>query len=281
MTGTAKTEEEEFYKVYALDTLVIPTNKPIIRDDKSDLLFKNEKWKFEYVVDLIKEINQTGQPILVGTVSVDKSEYLSWLLKKAGVKHNVLNAKYHEQEAEIISNAWEKWAITIATNMAWRGTDIKLWEWVHELWGLYIIWTEKHETRRIDNQLRWRAWRQWDAGSTQYLISPHDDIMRIFGGDKLFGIFNSPMFASNVIKMVNTFLWVEAIDNTIEKIAISKLDSPRELAEYISKIAIEEIEKLKNEAKNIEDFLWNLVILWVILNIKQRKQYSLSIKSHK
>jgi len=257
-----------------------------------------------------------------------------------------LNAKYHEQEAEIISNAWEKWAITIATNMAWRGTDIKLWEWVHELWGLYIIWTEKHETRRIDNQLRWRAWRQWDAGSTQYLISPHDDIMRIFGGDKLFGIFNSPMFASlpdneplaqsgmltkkvtgvqkqvewhnfdsrkhvleyddvinkhreiiyrkrnqildnqnlhdevieilnkqissvviaeankywdeinkeNVIKMVNTFLWVEAIDNTIEKIAISKLDSPRELAEYISKIAIEEIEKLKNEAKNIEDF---------------------------
>ena len=346
MTGTAKTEEEEFYKVYALDTLVIPTNKPIIRDDKSDLLFKNEKWKFEYVVDLIKEINQTGQPILVGTVSVDKSEYLSWLLKKAGVKHNVLNAKYHEQEAEIISNAWEKWAITIATNMAWRGTDIKLWEWVHELWGLYIIWTEKHETRRIDNQLRWRAWRQWDAGSTQYLISPHDDIMRIFGGDKLFGIFNSPMFASlpdneplaqsgmltkkvtgvqkqvewhnfdsrkhvleyddvinkhreiiyrkrnqildnqnlhdevieilnkqissvviaeankywdeinkeNVIKMVNTFLWVEAIDNTIEKIAISKLDSPRELAEYISKIAIEEIEKLKNEAKNIEDF---------------------------
>ncbi len=346
MTGTAKTEEEEFYKVYALDTLVIPTNKPIIRDDKSDLLFKNEKWKFEYVVDLIQEINKTGQPILVWTVSVDKSEYLSSLLKKVWVKHNVLNAKYHEREAEIIADAWKEWSITIATNMAWRWTDIKLGEWVAELGGLAIIGTEKHETRRIDNQLRWRAGRQWDAGSTQYLISPHDDIMRIFGGDKLFGIFNSPMFASlpdneplaqsgmltrkvtgvqkqvewhnfdsrkhvleyddvinkhreiiyrrrnnildhsnlheevisiltkqinsvviaeankyweeinkqNVIKKVNEFLWVEAIDNVIEKTAISKLDSPQELAEYISKIAVEEIEKLKDQAKDVDDF---------------------------
>lgn len=196
MTGTAKTEEEEFYKVYALDVLCIPTNKAIGRKDEKDLLFKNEKWKFKYVVKLIKEIHETGQPILVWTVSVDKSEYLSDLLKSAWVKHNVLNAKHHANEADIISNAWQKGAITIATNMAWRWTDIKLGEWVVELGWLIIIWTEKHETRRIDNQLRWRAWRQWDPWSTQYLVTPNDDIMRIFGWDKLFSAFNSPLFAS-------------------------------------------------------------------------------------
>lgn len=196
MTWTAKTEEEEFYKVYWLETLVIPTNKPIARIDKKDLLFKNEKGKFDYVVKLIKNISETGQPILVWTVSVEKSEYLSGLLTKQWIKHNVLNAKNNAMEAEIVAAAWQKWAITIATNMAWRWTDIKLWEWVQELWGLCIIGTEKHETRRIDNQLRWRAWRQWDPGSTQFLISPNDDIMRIFGWDKLFSIFNSPLFAS-------------------------------------------------------------------------------------
>ena len=196
MTGTAKTEEEEFYKVYALDTLVIPTNKPIARIDKSDLLFKNEKGKFEWLVNEIKRIHKTWQPILVGTVSVEKSEFLSRELKKVWIPHNVLNAKYHEKEAEIVAAAGQKWSVTIATNMAWRGTDIKLWEWVAEIGWLYIIGTEKHETRRIDNQLRWRAGRQWDAGATQFLISPNDDIMRIFGWDKLFGVFNWPVFAS-------------------------------------------------------------------------------------
>ncbi len=196
MTGTAKTEEEEFYKVYGLETLVVPTNKPIARVDKADLLFKNEKGKFEYVVEYIKQLHETGQPILVGTVSVDKSEYLSAHLKKAWVPHNVLNAKQHESEAEIVAGAGQKWAVTIATNMAGRGTDIKLWKWVVELGGLIILGTEKHETRRIDNQLRGRAGRQWDPWMTQFLISPNDDIMRIFGGDKLFGVFNSPMFAS-------------------------------------------------------------------------------------
>lgn len=194
MTWTAKTEEEEFYKVYALETIVIPTNKEVIREDRKDLLFKNEKWKFDYVVKLIKELNESWRPILVWTVSVDKSEYLSERLRKEGVKHNVLNAKQHEKEAIIISEAWQKWAVTIATNMAWRWTDIKLWEWVRELWWLIILWTEKHETRRIDNQLRWRSWRQWDPWMTQFLISPNDDIMRIFWWDKLFSIFNSPIF---------------------------------------------------------------------------------------
>ena len=196
MTGTAKTEEEEFYKVYGLETLVIPTNKPIIREDKKDLLFKNEKWKFDWVVKEIERINKEWQPILVWTVSVDKSEYLSSLLTKKWIKHNVLNAKQHEKEAEIVSKAWEQWTVTIATNMAWRWTDIKLGEWIADLWWLYIIGTEKHETRRIDNQLRWRAWRQWDAGTTQFLVSPNDDIMRVFGWDKVFWMFNSQFFAS-------------------------------------------------------------------------------------
>jgi len=196
MTWTAKTEEEEFYKVYALETLVIPTNRPVIREDRPDLLFKNEKWKFDFVVKMIKELNEKWQPMLVWTVSVDKSEYLSQRLKDENIPHNVLNAKHHEKEAEIIAKAWEKWSVTIATNMAWRWTDIKLGEWVVDLGWLCIIWTEKHETRRIDNQLRWRAWRQWDPWITQFLISPNDDIMRIFGWDKLFWIFNSPMFAS-------------------------------------------------------------------------------------
>ncbi len=196
MTWTAKTEEEEFYKVYGLETLVIPTNKPIIRDDKPDLLFKNEKGKFNYVVKLIKKIHETWQPILVWTVSVDKSEYLSSLLTQEWIPHEVLNAKQHEKEAEIVAKAGQVGAITIATNMAWRWTDIKLWEWVQELGWLCILWTEKHETRRIDNQLRWRAWRQWDPWSTQFLVSPNDDIMRIFGWDKLFSIFNSGFFSS-------------------------------------------------------------------------------------
>jgi len=196
MTWTAKTEEEEFYKVYGLETLVIPTNKPIARDDKADLLFKNEKWKFSYVVKYIEELHKTGQPILVGTVSVEKSEYLSAELQKKNIPHRVLNAKQHESEAETVSSAGQKWAITIATNMAGRGTDIKLWDWVRELGGLIILGTEKHETRRIDNQLRGRAGRQWDPGMTQFLISPNDDIMRIFGWDKLFSVFNSSMFAA-------------------------------------------------------------------------------------
>lgn len=154
MTGTAKTEEEEFQKIYGLDVIVVPTNRPIVRDDRSDLLFKNEEGKFAYLARLIKEVHETGQPLLVGTVSVVKSEYLSQLLTKEGIKHEVLNAKQDEREADIITVAGQKGAVTIATNMAGRGTDIKLGEGVADLGGLYVIGTEKHETRRIDNQLR-------------------------------------------------------------------------------------------------------------------------------
>lgn len=196
MTGTAKTEEEEFQKIYGLNVLQIPTNRPLIRDDRADLLFKNERWKFEYIIKTIEEIHKTGQPILVWTVSVAKSELLSDMLTKKGIKHEVLNAKQDAREAEIVWKAGQKNAITIATNMAGRGTDIKLWEWVVDLWGLAILWTEKHETRRIDNQLRWRSGRQGDPWFSQFFISPTDDIMRIFWWEKLFSMFNSPFFAS-------------------------------------------------------------------------------------
>ena len=234
MTGTAKTEEEEFYKVYSLETLVVPTNKPIARQDLPDLLFKNEKGKFEYVVNYISELHQSGRPILVGTVSVEKSEYLSARLSEKGIPHNVLNAKQHEKEAEIVAAAGQLWAVTIATNMAGRGTDIKLWEGVKELGWLIILGTEKHETRRIDNQLRGRAGRQWDPGMTQFLISPNDDIMRIFGGDKLFGVFNSPMFASlpdneplTQSKMLtNKVLWVQ------KQVEGHHFDSRKHVLEY-------------------------------------------------
>jgi len=234
MTGTAKTEEEEFYKVYQLETLVIPTNKPIAREDKPDLLFKNEKWKFEYVVKYIEELHTTGQPILVGTVSVDKSEYLSAELTKKWVPHNVLNAKQHDKEAEVIASAGQKWAITIATNMAGRGTDIKLWEWVKDLWGLIILGTEKHETRRIDNQLRGRAGRQWDPGMTQFLISPNDDIMRIFGGDKLFGVFNSPMFASlpNDEPLTQSGMLTKKVTGVQKQVEWHHFDSRKHVLEY-------------------------------------------------
>lgn len=196
MTGTAKTEEEEFQKIYGLDVIVVPTNKPIIREDHADLLFKSETGKFEFLANKIKEIHETGQPILVGTVSVMKSEYLSQMLTKMQVAHEVLNAKQDAREAEIVAKAGDKGSVTIATNMAGRGTDIKLSDEVLWLGWLYVIGTEKHETRRIDNQLRGRSGRQWDPGATVFLVSPQDDIMRIFGGDKLFSVFNSPMFSS-------------------------------------------------------------------------------------
>ncbi len=185
MTGTAKTEEEEFYKIYNLETLVIPTNKPIIRKDNSDLIYKTQKGKVMSVVKTVQEYYKKGQPVLVGTVSVEKSEMLSKLLKMHGVPHEVLNAKNHEREAEIVAQAGQKGAITIATNMAGRGTDIKLGVGVKELGGLVILGTERHDSRRIDNQLRGRTGRQGDPGETRFYVSMEDELMRLFGADKI------------------------------------------------------------------------------------------------
>ncbi|PIR54519.1 preprotein translocase subunit SecA, partial [Candidatus Peregrinibacteria bacterium CG10_big_fil_rev_8_21_14_0_10_42_8] len=185
MTGTAKTEEEEFDSIYKRRTVVIPTNKPIARDDKPDAIYRTVEAKFTAVTKFAREFHEKGQPVLIGTTSIEKSEVLSALLTRENIPHKVLNAKHHEQEAEIVANAGQKGSITIATNMAGRGTDIKLGEGVAALGGLAILGTERHESRRIDNQLRGRAGRQGDKGESRFFVSMEDDLMRLFGGDRL------------------------------------------------------------------------------------------------
>ena len=190
MTGTAQTEATEFLEIYGLEVISIPTNKPVIRLDRNDLVFKTAEEKFEAVVKKIKELHKKGQPVLIGTTSVEKSEYLSSLLKKEKIPHTVLNAKHHEKEAEIIAKAGQKGAVTVATNMAGRGVDIKLEDEVKKLGGLYIIGTERHESRRIDNQLRGRSGRQGDPGESQFYLSLEDDLLRIFGSDRIKNIMD-------------------------------------------------------------------------------------------
>jgi preprotein translocase subunit SecA len=185
MTGTAETEATEFHNIYKLDVNVIPTHKPVVRDDQADIIFLNKDDKFKEVIKDIKECHQKGQPVLVGTIAVESSEYISYLLQKENVPHNVLNAKQHKSEAEIVKEAGEQGRITIATNMAGRGTDIKLGKGVREAGGLKIIGTERHESRRIDNQLRGRSGRQGDPGASKFYLSLDDDLIRIFGGEKM------------------------------------------------------------------------------------------------
>ena len=190
MTGTADTEAAEFKKIYDLDVMVIPTNKEMIRNDHPDAIYKTQKEKYDAAIQEIQKLNKKGQPVLVGTISIDVSEDLSEKLRKKGVKHEVLNAKNHKKEAEIIRNAGQKGAVTISTNMAGRGTDIVLGEGVKELGGLHVLGTERHESRRIDNQLRGRSGRQGDPGSSRFYLSLEDDLMRIFGGDRIQGLMN-------------------------------------------------------------------------------------------
>ena len=191
MTGTATTSAEEFFKVYKLDVVEVPTHRSMIRRDLPDIVYKTEEAKFQAIADRVKELRAKGQPVLVGTVAIEKSEYLAALLERQGVAHQVLNAKNHEREAAIIAGAGQRGSVTIATNMAGRGTDIKLGEGVRELGGLMIIGTERHEARRIDNQLRGRAGRQGDPGETQFYVSLEDELMRRFGGDKMKSIMTS------------------------------------------------------------------------------------------
>ena len=190
MTGTARTEEQEFMNIYRLDVVEVPTNLPMIRHDIADVIYRTEPGKFNAVVEDIAFKHSKGQPVLVGTISIENSEKLSEMLKRKGVPHQVLNAKYHEMEAQIVSKAGERGMVTIATNMAGRGTDIVLGEGVKELGGLHIIGTERHESRRIDNQLRGRSGRQGDPGSSQFYISLDDDLMRLFGGDNIAGLMD-------------------------------------------------------------------------------------------
>ena len=230
MTGTALTEENEFREIYALDVIVVPTNRDIARIDKSDLIYKNTKGKYNAIIEDIIECNKKGQPVLVGTVSIEKSEYLSALLKKRGIKHQVLNAKYHEQEAEIISHAGELGSVTIATNMAGRGTDIKLGEGVKEAGGLKIIGTERHESRRIDNQLRGRSGRQGDAGESVFYISLEDDLMRIFGSEKIQGLMDKLGLEED--EAIDHKMVSKAIENAQKKVEGNNFDIRKNLIGY-------------------------------------------------
>jgi len=230
MTGTAATEEEEFRKIYGLDVVVIPTNKPMIRVDHPDAIYKTESGKFEAVVREIEECYKKGQPVLVGTISIEKSEMLSSMLKRKGIPHEVLNAKYHEKEAEIIARAGQKGAVTIATNMAGRGTDIVLGEGVAELGGLHIIGTERHESRRIDNQLRGRAGRQGDPGSSRFYISLEDDLMRLFGSDNIKGVMDKLGMEED--QPIEHPIITRAIENAQKKVESHNFDIRKHVLEY-------------------------------------------------
>jgi preprotein translocase subunit SecA len=230
MTGTAKTEEEEFYKLYGLPVVVVPTNKPIARDDKDDLIFKSQKGKYMAIAKTVKDLHQKGQPVLIGTVSVEKSEILGKLLKVEGVAHNVLNAKQHEREAEIVSSAGHKGSVTIATNMAGRGTDIKLGEGVIDVGGLYVIGTERHESRRIDNQLRGRSGRQGDVGATQFYVSMEDDLMRIFGGDRVANMMKALNMPEDM-PISNKFV-SKSIEGAQKRVEGKNFDIRKHIVEY-------------------------------------------------
>ena len=243
MTGTALTSAEEFHKVYGLDVLAVPTNRPMLRQDLSDSIYKNEQAKFKAVVETVKKYNQKNQPVLIGTVSIEKNELLSAMLQKEGIQHQILNAKHHEKEAQIISQAGRKGAVTVATNMAGRGVDIVLggrqedelaWQKEHdeviEAGGLAVIGTERHEARRIDDQLRGRAGRQGDPGSSQFFVSLEDDLMRVFGGDKIGGVmerFNLPEDQPIENKMVS-----RAIESAQAKIEGYNFDARKHVLEY-------------------------------------------------
>ncbi len=230
MTGTADTEATEFKKIYNLDVIVIPTHKPMIRKDFPDVIYKTRKEKFDAVLDEIIELNQKGQPVLVGTVSIDISESLSKKLKKRGVAHSVLNAKNHEKEAEIIALAGQKGAVTISTNMAGRGTDIVLGEGVTRLDGLHILGTERHESRRIDNQLRGRAGRQGDPGSSRFYLALEDDLLRIFGGERITGIMERLGMEEG--EPIEHNLISRAIENAQSKVEGHNFDIRKQLLEY-------------------------------------------------
>ncbi len=230
MTGTAVTEAEEFFKIYKLDVVEIPTNKPIIRKDLPDKIYKTEHAKFKAIVEDILERQKKGQPVLVGTVSVQKNEILSKMLKKAGVKHEVLNAKNHEREAKIIAKAGQLKAVTVATNMAGRGTDIKLGDGVREQGGLHVLGTERHESRRIDNQLRGRSGRQGDVGSSQFYVSMEDDLMRIFGGDRMKNLMNSLGLPDDL--PIENKIISRSIESAQKKVEGHNFDIRKHLVEY-------------------------------------------------
>jgi preprotein translocase subunit SecA len=239
MTGTAATSSEEFYKVYGVDTVIVPTNKPIARIDYNDQIFQTEMGKFKAIARKVKELNKTGQPVLIGTVSIEKNEVLSQFLKAEGVQHEILNAKNHEREGEIVAQAGKKGGVTIATNMAGRGVDIKLggnpgnkelYEEVKKLGGLFVLGTERHEARRIDNQLRGRAGRQGDPGATQFFVSLDDTLMRVFAGDTVKGLMGRLGVKED--EAIENRMITKSLENAQTKIEGFNFDSRKHVLEY-------------------------------------------------
>ena len=230
MTGTALTEEKEFRDIYGMDVVEIPTNRPVARIDHQDAVYKTKKEKFKAVVESVKEAHEKGQPVLVGTITIETSELISGMLKREGIKHTVLNAKFHEQEAEIVALAGQHGAVTIATNMAGRGTDIKLDDEAKAAGGLKIIGTERHESRRIDNQLRGRAGRQGDPGESQFFISLEDDLMRLFGSERLMSVFTALGVPEG--EQIQHKMLTSAIEKAQEKIEGNNFGIRKNLLEY-------------------------------------------------
>ncbi len=250
MTGTAQTEEKEFRNIYQMDVIVIPTNRPVIRIDKNDAVYKTKKEKFHAVVEEVCAAHEKGQPVLVGTITIETSELLSKMLKKRGVPHKVLNAKFHELEAEIVADAGIHGAVTIATNMAGRGTDIKLDDVSKELGGLKIIGTERHESRRIDNQLRGRAGRQGDPGESRFYISLEDDLMRLFGSEKLMNMFNALGVPEN--EQIEHKMLSNAIEKAQMKIETNNYGIRENLLKY-DEVMNEQREVIYEERRRVLD----------------------------
>ena len=248
MTGTAKTEEDEFIKIYNLPVVVIPTNKEVRRVDYPDTIFKTKRAKYKAVGNVVKEIHEKGQPVLIGTTSVTQSEELSSILLKKGIPHNVLNAKFHEKEAEIVANAGQKGAVTIATNMAGRGTDIKLGDGVEELGGLFIIGTERHESRRIDNQLRGRSGRQGDPGASRFYLSLEDDLLRLFAGDRIGKLMDT--LGMDEDEPIEHALITKSIEQAQKKVEARNFDIRKHVLEY-DDVMNQQREILYKERKKI------------------------------
>ncbi|MBE9546971.1 MAG: preprotein translocase subunit SecA [Proteobacteria bacterium] len=248
MTGTADTEAAEFKEIYNLEVIIIPTNMPMIRIDNSDVIYKTEKEKFDAVIEEIKELNRIKRPVLVGTISIEKSEFLSKYLTRAGIKHHVLNAKNHEKEAEIIAQAGQPGALTISTSMAGRGTDIKLGEGIADLGGLHILGTERHESRRIDNQLRGRAGRQGDGGSSRFYLSLEDDLLRIFGAERISSVMDRIGMEEG--QPIEHNLISKAIENAQKRVEGQNFDIRKHLLEY-DDVMNRQREVIYDQRKNV------------------------------
>ena len=250
MTGTALTEEQEFREIYGMDVIEIPTNRPVQRIDLDDAVYMTKKEKFRAVVEEIKKAHAKNQPVLVGTITIETSELLSNMLRREGIAHQVLNAKFHELEAEIVAQAGVAGAVTIATNMAGRGTDIKLDDEARAAGGLKIIGTERHESRRIDNQLRGRAGRQGDPGESRFYISLEDDLMRLFGSEKLMSVFSSLGVAEN--EQIEHKMLSSAIEKAQRKIESNNYGIRKNLLEY-DQVNNEQREIIYKERRRVLD----------------------------